>query len=289
MRFDIIYRYETRDRPARPQPADSHAARCRLCAGNRAFAALFEGRAAGETHRAETIVEFDLRDVGLAADRDDAARQRPFAAVLGCADARVPIELIFNEGPNDLFVLRVAGNGLGSEVLGSLQYAVDNLGDSLRLVVVLGHSGCGAVTTAVDLFLEPGKYLPIATKHSVRTIVDRLLVVVQAASRALLQAFGPDIASHPGFRAALIEAAIVANAALAAFSIEQDLGPVGPDRLRTVFGVYLLETRKVWAPGADGGEGPGLASPPANAGDFADFTEAVVRSPRIRKLLATDV
>ena len=76
-------------------------------------------------------------------------------AVLGCSDARVPIELIFKEGPNDLFVVRVAGNGLGSEVLGSLKYAVEHLGGSLRIIVVLGHSGCGAVSEAVDAFLEP--------------------------------------------------------------------------------------------------------------------------------------
>ena len=80
-------------------------------------------------------------------------KQRPFAAVLGCSDARVPIELIFNEGPNDLFVIRVAGNGLGSEVLGSLKYAVEHLGGSMKIVAVLGHSGCGAVSSAVDVYL----------------------------------------------------------------------------------------------------------------------------------------
>ena len=75
--------------------------------------------------------------------------------MLGCSDARVPIELIFNEGPNDLFVVRVAGNGLGGEVFGSLSYAVEHLGGSLKLVVVLGHSGCGAVSAAVDAVLNP--------------------------------------------------------------------------------------------------------------------------------------
>ena len=84
-----------------------------------------------------------------------APKQRPFAAVLGCSDARARIELIFNEGPNDLFVVRVAGNGLGNDVLGSLRYAIDHLRGSLRLVVVLGHSGCGAMSAAVDSFLEP--------------------------------------------------------------------------------------------------------------------------------------
>ena len=87
---------------------------------------------------------------------------------------RVPIELIFNEGPNDLFVVRVAGNGLGSEVLGSLKDAVEHLGGSLKIVVILGHSGCGAVSAAVDVFLEPKRYLSLATSHSLRGILDRL-------------------------------------------------------------------------------------------------------------------
>ena len=85
------------------------------------------------------------RDLGFTPDAAETPEQRPFAAVLGCSDARVPIELIFNEGPNDLFIVRVAGGGLGLEVLGSLKYAVEQLGGTLKLIVVLGHSGCGAV------------------------------------------------------------------------------------------------------------------------------------------------
>lgn len=64
--------------------------------------------------------------LGLSARDPTLPKQRPFAAILGCSDARVPVELIFNEGPDDLFVIRVAGNGLGTEVLGSLKYAVDH-------------------------------------------------------------------------------------------------------------------------------------------------------------------
>src|SRR6187200_944010 len=130
MKFDIIYRYEADNRPARPQPTDSDAALCRLCDGNRAFASLFDATS-NDADRTEMIVRVDPRDVGLSTNDNEAPGQRPFAAVLGCADARVPIELIFNEGPNDLFVLRVAGNGLGPEVLGSLNYAVNCLGGSL--------------------------------------------------------------------------------------------------------------------------------------------------------------
>ena len=134
----------------------------------------------------------------------------------------MPVELIFNEGPNDLFVIRVAGNGLGTEVLGSLKYAVEHLGGTLKLVVVLGHSGCGALTTAVDVFLNPGDYLALATKHSLRNILDRLQVVVQATARKMLAVFGSDIARNPGYRQALIEASIATNAALAAYSIQQE-------------------------------------------------------------------
>jgi carbonic anhydrase len=112
--------------------------------------------------------------------------------VLGCSDARVPVELIFNEGPNDLFVVRVAGNGLGDEVLGSLKYAADHLGGSMKLVVVLGHSRCGAVSAAVDVFLDPPSYLALAADHALRAILDRLLIVVHASATKLQAAHGSE-------------------------------------------------------------------------------------------------
>src|SRR4029077_9579559 len=175
---DITYRYGEQGEPSRPRPPDSSAAHLRLNDGTRAFAALLEGLT-DKSGRAQKIVSVDARDLGLSADNPALPKQRPFAAIVGCSDARVPIELIFNEGPNDLFVIRVAGNGLGSDVLGSLKYAIEHLG-SLKVVVVLGHSGCGAVSAAVDVFLEAARYLPLATSHALRSIVDRLLVVVQA-------------------------------------------------------------------------------------------------------------
>ena len=137
--------------------------------------------------------------LGLSAGDPALPKQRPFAAILGCSDARVPVELIFNEGPNDLFVIRVAGNGLGPEVLGSLKYAVEHLSGSLKLIVVLGHSGCGALTAAVDVFLNPTDYLSLTTKHSLRNILDGLLVVVQASAKKIQEAFGPDVSHHPGY------------------------------------------------------------------------------------------
>ena len=98
---------------------------------------------------------------------------------------------MFNEGPNDLFVVRVAGNGLGAEGMGSLKYAADHLGESLKLVVVLGHSGCGAVSAAVDVFLSPQSYLELAGKHALRNILDRLLFVVHAAAKRMAAITGP--------------------------------------------------------------------------------------------------
>lgn len=73
--------------------------------------------------------------------------QHPFAVIVGCSDSRVPPEIIFDQGLGDVFVVRLAGHVLSDEALGSIEYAVDHLGT--RLIMVLGHDGCGAVTAAV--------------------------------------------------------------------------------------------------------------------------------------------
>ena len=194
---DIIYRYEAGGALPKPLPTDSDAALLRLNCGNQGFAALLD-HLNDESGVIQQIIPVDPRDLGLVSGSAGIPEQRPFAVVLGCSDARVPIELIFNEGPNDLFVVRVAGNGLGTEVLGSLKYAVEHLGGTLKLVVVLGHSGCGAITSAVDVFLNPGDYLTVATKHSLRNILDRSLLVVQASANKLVSTFGTDVITQPG-------------------------------------------------------------------------------------------
>jgi carbonic anhydrase len=86
---------------------------------------------------------------GLARLAQLAKSQRPFATILGCSDSRVPPELLFDRGFGDLFIVRVAGNLVSPEVLGSLQYAGAHLKTSL--FVVLGHEGCGAVEAALAL------------------------------------------------------------------------------------------------------------------------------------------
>jgi carbonic anhydrase len=287
--IDITYRYETQGILAKPRPVDSDAALLRLDEGNRGFAALLD-RSRDSGGRVQRIIPVDPRDIGIASGDGDAKlpTQHPFAAVLGCSDARVPIELIFSEGPNDLFVIRVAGNSLGTDVLGSLKYAVDHLGGSLRLIVVLGHSGCGALTAAVDVFLNPAAYLPLATQHSLRTILDGLLVVVQASAQKFHDVFGPDVSRRPGYRAALIEASIVTNAALAAYSIQQEFDAAQAAELQTVYGVYLLDARRVWAPPVGEPGGFGLARAPRDLSGFADLGNALLRSERISSLIGCE-
>jgi carbonic anhydrase len=168
---DFTYRYEAQDKAASPRPLDSSAALLRLNDRNQALATLLKSLS-GESAGAQRIISVDSRDLGVRRGDAGLPEQRPFAAIVGCSDSRMPVERIFNEGPNDLFVVRVAGNNLGTEVVGSLKYAVDHLRGSLKLIVVLGHSGCGAITAAVDVFLNPADYLPFATKHSLRIILE---------------------------------------------------------------------------------------------------------------------
>jgi carbonic anhydrase len=87
---------------------------------------------------------------------DLAKAQRPYATILGCSDSRVPPELIFDAGLGELFIIRVAGNVVSAEIMGSLQYAAVKL--KTPLFVVLGHQGCGAVEAALDVKLRGAQH-----------------------------------------------------------------------------------------------------------------------------------
>src|SRR4029453_12064163 len=96
---------------------------------------------------------------------------------------------------------------------------------------------------------------------------------------------GPDVVRRPGYRSALTEVAIVSNAALAAYTLQQELGAADNQAIRAAYGVYLLEDRQVWAPRADSCECGGLAYPPADFAGFSDFGDSVLRTGRIARLL----
>jgi hypothetical protein len=176
------------------------------------------------------------------------------------------------------------GNALGDDVLGSLKCAVDHLGGSLKLIVVLGHSGCGAVSTAVDVFLNPAESLSLASKHILRKIVDRLLVVVHASARRMTTRFGADVVECPGYRDALIETSVVMKCrAHRSHTLEQQLRDRDAQGLRAVYDVYLLAGRQIWAPESENADASRLADPPNDANGFVRLADAVLRSQRIHR------
>jgi carbonic anhydrase len=107
-----------------------------------------------------------------------AKKQQPFAIVLGCSDSRVPVEIVFDQSLGDLFVIRVAGNIVAPSQLGSIEFAAARFGT--RLVVVLGHSRCGAVQAALEELQQP----PEIQSRNLRLIVERVRPSVEGLLKA---------------------------------------------------------------------------------------------------------
>ena len=105
---------------------------------------------------------------------DIAGGQEPFAVILGCSDSRVPVELVFDQGLGDLFVIRVAGNIVAPSLLGSVEFATARFGT--RLVVVLGHTRCGAVAATLEELRQPTE----RRSKNLSAIVDRVRPSIEA-------------------------------------------------------------------------------------------------------------
>lgn len=116
--------------------------------------------------------------------------QAPFAIVLGCSDARVPAELIFDQGLGDLFVIRVAGNIVAPSGIGSIEFAALNFGTPL--VIVLGHSGCGAITATIEV-LTGRSEIP---SHNLHSIVKRIRPSVETLLSTELRNNQKDLVKH---------------------------------------------------------------------------------------------
>lgn len=99
--------------------------------------------------------------------------QEPFAVILGCSDSRVPVEIVFDQGLGDLFVIRVAGNIVAPSMIGSVEFAAERF--HTRLVVVLGHTRCGAVSATLDALERPGD----PQSSNLRSIVDRIRPAIE--------------------------------------------------------------------------------------------------------------
>lgn len=140
----------------------------RLREGNRRFASDTRSRDTlpGQSRRSEL-----------------ATGQEPFAIILGCSDSRVPAEIVFDQGLGDLFVIRVAGNIVAPSQVGSVEFAAERFGT--RLVVVLGHSRCGAILATLEQLGRPME----GQSRNLRSIVDRIRPSVEPL---LTTDLGPD-------------------------------------------------------------------------------------------------
>ncbi len=273
--IDFIYRFDPDKQDVHPLPADALAARRALEEGNRLFSRWIdscqqEQAPAGDQH---FIVDYNPQDLGLPGQ---VAKQSPFAVLLGCSDARVPAEIIFGQARNNLFVVRIAGNVLSDECLGSMEFAVNHLSDSIRIIVVLGHSHCGAVAATVDTYLNPWSYLGDTTSHALRAIVDRIFIPVRKAARALKTSWGIEVEKNPDYRDALVETAVFVNTVQAAYDVRRALDEIDRKDLQVVYGVFDLATHRVRtvpehlpdAPASD----VGLAEAPASLEEFEALT-----------------
>jgi carbonic anhydrase len=187
----------------------------RLKEGNRRFMAGDGGQSALPSHTRRTEL---------------VAGQNPFAVILGCSDSRVPAEIVFDQGLGDLFVIRVAGNIVAPSQVGSVEFAVERFGT--RLVVVLGHTQCGAITATVEALERPSG----ARSLNMGSIVDRIRPSVETLLETDLR--------HD--HEALVHHAVRANIRTSAHHLRhgsriiEEL--IEKDRLLVVGAEYSLET-----------------------------------------------
>ncbi|HEY6099170.1 MAG TPA: carbonic anhydrase, partial [Anaeromyxobacter sp.] len=171
-------------RPARFAPGATA-----MISADEALARLREGNRRFATHGATAAALMSpTRRMALI------EKQEPFAIVLGCSDSRVPAELVFDQGFGDLFVIRVAGNVVAPSQIGSIEFAAERFGT--RLVVVMGHSQCGAVVATIEA-LEGGETHP---SRNLRSIVDRVRPAVEGLLTPRL-AVDPDALLREAVRA----------------------------------------------------------------------------------------
>lgn len=162
--------------------------------------------------------------------RELTAGQKPVAIILGCSDSRVPAEIVFDQGLGDLFVIRVAGNIVAPSQVGSVEFAAARFGT--RLVVVLGHSQCGAVEATLEELARPSGQ----QSRNLKSIVDRIRPHVEALLTT-------ELARHPE---ALLQRAVRANVRVSADQLRHGSAVlenlIRSDGLLIVGAEYSLET-----------------------------------------------
>ena len=158
--------------------------------------------------------------------------QEPFAVILGCSDSRVPAEIVFDQGLGDLFVIRVAGNVVAPSQIGSVEFAVSQF--KTRLVIVLGHSQCGAICATVEQLKRPNN----EQSQNIKAIVDRIRPSVEPFKATELW----------NDEEALVEQSVRANVRASVNQLKHGsmlLESLSDDDLLIVGAEYSLETGEV--------------------------------------------
>lgn len=277
--MDVIYRYDPFAPITAHQIPDAKAALDALIQGNDRLKDLVHrmqvSTLGGDTGES-VVIPISPMSAGLPLFPGAMPTQAPFAVVLGCSDARVPTEAVFDQSFNDLFVLRIAGNVLGSECLGSLHYALRHLKDSLKLIVVLGHSKCGAVTAAVDTHLSPDAYVNIACTFPLRSLVDQIQIAVRGATHALEKYVGVAMPDKSMYRSLLVGITAYVNAAVSALELQREMrlyDSAGPE---VVFGIYDFESLRVQSSPSLSPDTPRLRPAPSSAEELSNYATEVV-------------
>lgn len=159
--------------------------------------------------------------------------QAPFAIILGCSDSRVPAELVFDQGLGDLFVIRVAGNIVAPSQIGSVEFAAAQFGT--RLVVVLGHSSCGAISATLDELAQPSQN----QSRNLRSIVERIRPAVATLMETDLKNDRKQLTHHA------VRANVRASADHLRHGSEILENLIDKDGLLVVCAEYSLETGEV--------------------------------------------
>jgi carbonic anhydrase len=248
--IDYVFRYDPSQPGVKRTPANAEEARQALIEGNRVFSRWMATCRRGDSPSGDSqyVIPSSGLDRSAFSPSDGYPVQKPFAVVLGCSDARVPTEMLFGQGFNDLFVVRVAGNVLGDEVQGSIDFSTVALKDSVRVLVVLGHTNCGAVKGAVDAYLDTKKFWSRSYSPNLRLIFQEIFVAVRESDNALRAIWGVDAPTQPRYRETLIDMAVCLNAAHTAFSLRQQVEAAGIRDIEVLFGAYDVLTYQVCMP-----------------------------------------
>jgi carbonic anhydrase len=254
---DLVHRYDLDELEPHGSvpPSTPELAMDRLREGNTRFA-TFMKNCRMSTAEEPIVIPCDKTEVGLGEhDAYGRPKQSPFALIQGCSDAREPTEILFGQGFGDLFTIRVAGNVLGDECVGSVIYALDKFAPAsnssppgcLKLILVIGHRNCGAVHAAVeDHEADPSSLLDRvgSTPHPLAAIVARIAPVVTVSAWAIDSSYGPGASLDKKHTEVLTEIAVYLNAAWAAYEfakmVKARFPGNSPPPVAVRFGVFDL-------------------------------------------------